>query len=828
LREWLRLPSAKTRSEETFDVSAIVQDIRYAARTLRRSPGFALVAIATLALGIGGTTAIFSVVDGVALRQLPYPEPDRLVSVHRTTSGGDEGSFAPADFLDLKRDSRVFAYLAGHRQDIVDLTGSGDPERLDAVQATGAFFQVFGAPALLGRTFTEASDPPEGPRVAVISEGIWRRRFGARADIVGQSMRLNGEAVTILGVMPAWFAHPRPVDVWILSPRPVPTSVVGVEGDLLTQRDIQYFGVVGRLAPGVTFTQATADVRAIGDRIAKEFPDSNAGETMFPVAFQDDLVGEMRTPMLVLLGAVAVVLLIACANVASLLLARGAGRRRELAVRTALGAGQWRIVTQLLTESLVLAAAGGILGIVLATWLVDVLLTLAPENTPRLSDVRFDPRVALFAVACTALVGLIFGVVPAVSASSPSVGTDLKDGGRSATTSRTRARNLLVVAEVAMALVLLIGAGLLLSSFQRLRSVDPGFRTTNLAAVQVPLPMTRYDEAGQRRFYTSLRERLAGNTLTAESAIVFPFPLRNSTATSGYRVVGREYPDGTEPNAELGAVSPGYFATAGIPFIKGRDFTDADAKAGQQVVVINRTLAEREWPGRDPVGEHIIAGGPIEDESNWLRVIGVVADSKRRSLQAAPQAAVYLSYQQFTLPFMGVLVRSDAGLAAITSAVASAVHEIDKDLPLGDSYTIEQLISSSTGEPRFRALLVAAFATVALTLALVGIYGLISYTVSQRIPEIGVRLALGATPAQVRQLVLGDGLKLAAIGVALGVIGALAVAQTLQSLLFSISATEPAIYVGVSMLLLAVAALACWMPARRAMRVDPVVALRSE
>lgn len=809
-------------------MSALIQDVRYTLRTLKRSPGFTLVAILTLALGIGGTTAIFSVVDGVVLRDLPYPEPQRIVTIVRVGSSGDRSSFSPASYMDVVEGVTAFSHIAGYREDIVDLTGAAEPERLRAIQATGAYFDVFGAPPMLGRTFHATTDPPGGPRVAVISEGIWRRRFAGRAEVIGTTARLNGEPAIILGVMPASFGHPRPVDVWLLSPQPVPTSPVAVQGDLLTQRDVQYFGAIARLAPDVSMREATGQLMAVAERAIEQFPDSNAGETMTAVAFQDDLIGSTRTPMLVLLAAVAVVLLIACANVASLLLARGAGRRRELAVRTALGAGRGRIIGQLLTESVVLAAIGGALGIALAAWLVDVLVALAPESIPRLAEVRFDPRVAAFAVGCTALVGIIFGLVPAVSASSPAIGSDLKDGGRSATTSRTRARDALVVAEVAMALVLLIGAGLLLSSFARLRAVDPGFRTTSLNAVQVPLPLTRYDEQGQRRFYQSLRDRLAANPLTGDAAIVFPIPLRNSNATTGYRVVGRDYQDGKEPFAELGAVSPRYFQTAGIPLLKGRDINQTDTNDGTPVVVVNRTLAEREWPGRDPVGEYIIAGGPIEDKANWLRVVGVVGDSRRKSMAAAPEAAIFLSYQQFTLPFMGVLVRSDAGLGAVTTAVRNAVHEIDRDLPLGDSYTIEQMISSSTGEPRFRALLVASFAGVALTLALVGIYGLISYTVAQRVPEIGVRLALGATPAQVRRLVLGGGLRLAGIGVGLGVLGAMAVARTLQGLLYSVSATDPWIYAGVSLLLLAVAALACWMPARRAMRIDPMVALRSE
>jgi putative ABC transport system permease protein len=809
-------------------VSALAQDIRYTLRSLRRSPGFTLVAILTLALGIGGTTAIFSVVDGVVLRDLPYPEPDRLVSIVRGAKQSERTGFSAADYLDLKRDASTFAAIAGYREDIVDLTGTGDPERLDAVQGTSGFFDVFAAAPLAGRTFREATDQPGGPRVAVISEGLWKRRFGGGADVVGSMVRLNGQPTTILGVMPAWFRHPRPVDVWMMSPLPVPESPIKFEGDPLANRDVQYFNTIARVRPDVSIAQTTQEVRSIAERLAKQFPTANAEQTMRPAPLLDELVGEARAPMLLLFAAAAVVLLIACANVASLLLARGAGRRRELAVRTALGAGRGRIVRQLLTESVVLAVVGGVLGVLLSIWLVDVLVSLAPQSIPRLGDVRFDGRVAVFATFCSTLVGVIFGLAPALTGSSPAIGADLKDGGRSATTARTRLRDGLVVAEVGMAVVLLVTAGLLLTSFTRLRAADPGFRTTRLVAVQLPLPITRYDDAQQRRLYQSVLERLRTQPSTAQSAAIFPLPLTNGNAQTGYRVVGRDTQGTPEPTAEFGTASPGYFETMGIPLLRGRAFTEGDTNEAQPVVVVNQTLAEREWPGRDPVGETLAFGRDANDKSSWMRVIGVVGDSKRRNLQTAPVASVYMPYQQLSLPYMSIVVRSDLGLATIVTAVREAVQALDRDLPIGDTYTVEQIIDRSTGESRFRALLIATFAFVALTLAVVGIYGLISYTVSQRIPEIGVRLALGATPAQVRRQVLGSGLKLAGLGVGIGVGGAIGVAGALKGLLYAVSTTDPWIYAGVSALLLTVAALACWMPARRAMRIDPVVALRAE
>lgn len=809
-------------------MSAIVQDVRYTLRALRRAPGFTLVALLTLALGIGGTTAIFTVVDAVVLRDLPYPEPGRLMTVIRADDTDNRGSLAPAAYLDIVQRTTAFAAVAGYRGDEVSLTGGGEPERLRAVQATGGYFDVFGAQPLVGRTFHEATDPPSGPRVAVIGEGLWQRRFGGRADIAGLQVVLDGEPTTILGVMPAWFGHPRAPDVWTRAPLPVPTPPFSIGGDLLTSYSAQYFNAIARLAPGVSRSQAAGQLAALSDQIARAVPEDAAGIRLAAVPFQDEVIGATRAPMLMLLGAVVVVLLIACANVASLLLARGAGRRHELAVRAALGASRGRIVRQLLVESLVLAGAGGALGVALAAWLVDGLIALAPGSIPRLGEVGFDPRVAAFATFCTALSGLVFGIVPALSAAAPAIGADLKDGGRSGAAGRSRARGTLVVAEVAMALVLLVAAGLLLSSFARLRAVDPGFRTSSLAAITVSLPMTRYDAAGQRRFYQALLPRLRGNPITAQSAIVLPIPLRSDGVTSGYRVVGRNYPNDQEPSARVGIVSSGYFATTGVSLVAGRDFAESDTADATPVVIVNRTLAEREWPGRDPIGEYLVAGGPPEDPANIRRVIGVAADARWRSLEAAPQATMYFAYQQFPFPFMGVAVRTDAPLGTVTTAVAAAVHEIDRDLPLGESYTVEQLLSRATGEPRFRALLVGSFAAVALLLAVVGIYGLISYTVAERIPEIGVRLALGATPADVRRLVLGRGLGLAIAGVGIGVPGALGASRLLQGQLYGVSAADPLTYAAVALLLLAVAALACWVPARRAMRIDPAVALRSE
>jgi putative ABC transport system permease protein len=806
-------------------VSVLLQDVRYAFRTLRRAPGFTLVALITLAVGIGGTTAIFSVVDAILLRPLPYPESAAIVRVARTA---DDESFSPADFLDYKKSARSFSAIAGYRQEVIDLTGRGDPVRLYAFETTGGFFDVFGLPPIAGRTYSEKADPPTGPRLAVISERFWEQHLGRDAAVVGSAIRLNAIPFIVIGIMPAAFEHPSRADLWILAPRDVPTVPIAVEGDLLTKRDVQYFHAAARLAPGVTVAQANAELRTIGDRLARAYPETNEGEAATVEPLQESLVGDVRNALLLLLGAVAFVLLIACANVASLLLARGAGRRRELAVRSALGASRGRLIGQLLTESLALAIVGGALGLLVAYWGVGLLLAVAPESIPRIREVALDPRVAAFGVGVSAMVGVVFGLAPAFQGARAEVVDALKDGGRSGT-SRTGLRSALVVAEIALSLILLIGAGLMLTSFARLRAVDPGFVVHSLVVASVPLPQARYDTVAQARFYQQLHERVTANPVASRAALVFPQPFGGANAAGGYQVEGaaaRSRADRTV--AQVNSVSPGYFQTMGIPLLRGRDLSFADSTDGQPVAIVNRTLAEREWPGQDPIGKRVAFGTPSEDPNAWITVVGVVADSRRSDLEGETPPAIYFALPQFALPFMSVVVRSDAGEAAVSRAVRDAVRSIDPELPIDEVRTIEQVLERVTGQPRFRAVLIAVFASVALLLAAVGLYGLISYSVAQRVPELGVRLALGATPSQVARLVVTQGLWLSLIGIGIGIAGALAVARVLQGLLYSISATDPVVYAALAALLLMIAALACYVPARRAMRIDPMTALRAE
>ena len=795
----------------------LIQDIRYALRSFVRVPGFTLVALITLALGIGGTTAIFSIVDGVVLRPLPYTDPDRIVRLVRIISRGDDNSFSGPDYRDLKKAATYLSAVAGYRSDIIDLTGRSEPVRVSGMETTAGFFDVFDVPPLLGRTYHAATDKP-GAALAVIGEAVWRQQFGSDPSIVGSVVRLNNRPTEIIGVVPERLRHPSKVDVWVLAPADVPTSPLGPDGG--DTRNVQYFTAVARIAGDRSLTEARGQLQAVAAKIAAENTADDSDFALDARPLAASMVEDVRTALMVVLGAVGFVLLIACANVAGLLIARGASRRREIAVRTALGAGRGRLIGQLLTESVVLAVAGGLAGIVVANWALRLLISAAPENLPRLADVTLDWRVASFAFAATLIVGVLFGLAPAMAVSKPELNLDLKDGGRTGT-SRTGARNVMVVAQVALALVLLIGAGLMLTSFARLRAVDPGFRTTELVNVELMVPLARYDEKAQVRFYTSVLERLRANPITAHSALMFPRPFGGGNAAAGLRIVGQApRPRDQRATVELNSVSPGYLQTVGIRLLQGRDFAESDGPGSPLVALISESVV-KEFAGTNPIGEQIDLGSPAT-------VVGIVSDARRRSLDQAPQPAVYLQYTRFMLPYFGAVIRTDKGAAAVTPVVKSIVAELDPDLPIGDVDTIEEIIATSTGEPRFRSYLIAGFALLALVLAAVGVYGLISFTVAQRVPEIGVRLALGASPRRLFAQVIGQGLRLALIGVVVGLVAAAAATTLVQGLLFNTSATEPLVYVSLPVLLLAIAVLACYVPARRAMRVDPMTALRSE
>ena len=795
----------------------LFQDIRYALRSFLRAPGFTVVALVTLALGIGGTTAIFSIVDGVVLRPLPYSDPDRIVSLVRINTRGEDTSFSGPDFRDVKKDATYLSAVAGFRSDIIDLTGRSEPVRVSAMETTAGFFDVFDAPPILGRTYHEDTDQP-GAAIAVIGEAVWRQHFGSDKSIVGTTVRFNNKPTEIIGVVPERLRHPGKVDVWVLAAQDVPRSPLGSES--AASRDVNYFSAVGRVAGDRSVADARGQLRSIAARINAGNPPDDADEVLDAKPLAASMVEDVRTALLVVLGAVGFVLLIACANVAGLLIARGAGRRREIAVRTALGAGRGQLIRQLLTESVVLAIAGGLAGMLVANWALDLLVSAAPENLPRLGDIALDWRVGVFAFTATLAVGMLFGLAPALSSSRPDVNSDLKDGGRTGT-SRTGGRNAMVVAQVALALVLLIGAGLMLVSFARLRAVDPGFRTTDIVTIELMVPLSRYDEKEQIRFYSSVLERMRANPLTAQSALMFPFPFGGGNAQAGFQIVGQKpKPRDQRLTVELNSISPGYLQTSGVRLLRGRDFAESDGPGSPLVALISESVV-KEFGDKDPIGQQF-------DLGEGATVVGIVSDARRRSLGEPPRPAVYLPYTRFMLPYFGAMIRTDRSAAVVAPIVKKIVAELDPDLPIGDVETIEQKIATSTGEPRFRSYLIAGFAALALLLAAVGVYGLISFTVTQRVPEIGVRLALGASPAQVFRQVIGQGVKLAVIGVIAGLGAAAAATTLLRGLLFNTSATDPVVYAALSLLLLAIAAVACYVPARRAMRVDPMTALRSE
>jgi putative ABC transport system permease protein len=805
--------------------------MRNSIRSLAGNPGFTIVAVLTVALGIAANTAIFSVVNAVLLRPLPYPDPGRIVQVWVSDAESARGNHGPPDFLEFARRTQTLERLAGYREDAFNIAPEGrEPVRVTGALVTVDYFDVLGSPAAAGRTFNRQADANRTDPVAIISHKTWRDTLPADPAVIGRLLRINGVAHTVLGVMPAGFDYPLGAEAWILSPKPVPPPPVDVEGDLLEQRSLQYFLAIGRLRPNATVEQAQAELGAIAAEIAQRHPKTNTGRGVLVESLHDRIVGDVRRALLVLLAAVAVVLLIACANVASLLLARASGRQRELAIRTALGATRGRLVAQLLQESLLLAIAGGAIGLLLGVWAVDLLVALIPDGVPRVKEVGLDSRV----VAVTLLISLasatLFGVVPSLQASKPDANSVLRDGGDRASTAgrrRARTRATLVVIEVALTLVLLVSAGLLANSFLRLQRTDPGFATDRVTLVQMPLPQGKYvDGKSQAAFYQRLLEGLKTRGEIEMAAVAFPNPLSGSNASGSFTIEGRPANTRAErPRANLATISPDYFRTMGITLIAGRHFTEQDRDPAPTPIIINAVFARRYWPGENPIGKRIRFD---DSQDQWLTVVGVAADSRNRGLDAEPEPLMYIPYHTFTLPFMSLVARSQQGTGAVASAVRAEVRKLDPALPIDSVQPLEEVVSESVAEPRFRALLLTAFATAALALAAIGLYGLISYSVAQRTREIGIRVALGARPAQVVGPIVREGMTVAVIGVGFGLLGSLAATKVIAAFLFGIEATDPLTFGAVAALLLLVALLASYIPSRRALQVDPLVALKAD
>jgi putative ABC transport system permease protein len=800
-------------------------DLRFAARMLAKKPGFTLVAVVALALGIGANTAIFSVVNSVLLEPLPYREPERLMMVWEdaTSLGYPRDTPAPANFVDWRDQNSVFEGMAASASETFNITGDGEPEKIEAARVSAGLFRLLGVMPASGRDFAAEEDQPGGERVAVISHGLWQRRYGARPEVVGGTVTLDGEPHTVVGIMPPRFEFPsRGVDVW------VPIALGGEEA---ASRGNHYLEVVARLKPGVNPAQAQSDMDAVARRLQELYPDTNTGLGVAVVPLHEQLVGEIRPALLILLGAVGLVLLIACANVANLLLARAAARYREAAVRAALGAGRLRLVRQFLTESLLIAMLGGAAGLLLAFAGLRVLAAFIPEEISLAREISLDPRVLAFTVAISAATGIVFGLVPALQASSPNLNDSLKEGGRDPSAAgKSRARSTLVISEVALALVLLIGAGLLINSFVRLQSVDPGFRSDNLLTMSVVLPDTKYPDASRRAaFYDQTLARVGALPGVESAAVVTRLPLTFKGNANSYSVEGFPEPSPDQrPIAVTRVISPDYFRAMGIAVLRGRHFTPQDREDSGNVVVVNETFANRYWPGDDPVGKRIKMGS-LSSDAPWLTIVGVAADVRQFELSAPPRPQMYLPYTQ--LDFFSprdLVVRTASDPLALATAVRNEVWAVDPDQPVSNVRTMGSIVAESLARQRFSMLLLAIFAGVALALAAVGIYGVLSYTVTQRTREIGIRMALGAERRDVMRLVVGQGFRLVVIGLAIGIVAALGLSRLMASLLFGVSPSDPATFLAVPAVLAAVALVASYVPARRATRVDPMRALRYE
>jgi putative ABC transport system permease protein len=808
-------------------MDTFLQDLRYALRTLRRSPGFALVAVLTLAVGIGLNTAIFSVVNGVLLRPLPFRDPDRLVRLHHVhpEKAPAGGAFSPQDLDDLRAASTGFeslaAYLHQPGETAVNLTGGGEPRSVQAAYVSREFFPLLGVGAARGRTLRPDENVPGADRVAVLSDRFWRGRFNADPALLGKTVTLEGEPFTVVGVMPSDFAFPgREAEVWL------PISLIG-EDDIPSERGLRWMEVVGRLRPGTTRESALGAVNAVLRRLAAEHADTNEGWSAARMeTLRDAIVGPVRPALLVLLGTVVLVLLVACANLANLLLARASAREREVAVRTALGAGRGRLVRQLLTESLVLSLLGGALGVALAVAGVRALLALSAGTIPRPDEVGVDGRVAAFALLLSLVTAALFGLVPAVRAARTATAETLRDGGRGGSERRGgRTRTALVLGQTAAAMVLLVGAGLLVNSFWRLVTVDPGFRAEKVLMASLDIPTERYDTRDRKNGYRNELIRRVGEIpgVVAVGAAKTQ-PLRGGGEPYEFTIPGRGGPDAVmSPASGTMIVSPGYFAALGIPVVRGRVFGPRDDAAGApRVLVVSQATARRYWPGADPVGERVML------EETPFTVIGVVGDVRSEGLAAEPQPTVYFPFAIAPRSGTQLFIRTTGDPQAVAAAVRRAIHAADPLQPIAEIRTLRSAMADTVAQPRFFTILLSLFGTVAVFLAALGLYGVVAYSVARRTTEIGIRMALGARRGEVVAMVVRRSAWPTAVGIVAGAAAALVMSRWMASMLFQVRPADPATFAAAALLLALVTLLASWIPARRAASIEPTRALRGD
>src|SRR2546423_4419231 len=800
----------------------MLNDFRYALRQLVKAPSFTIVAILTLALGIGACTAIFSVVNTVLLRPLDYPDPSRIVVIRETQLPQfPEFAVSPPNYLDWEKQTKSYEYLAAYTGAGLNLTGEGEPQRLIGVKVTAHYFDVYGVKPVLGRNLLPEEDAVGKNHAVVLSSGFWQRVFGGARDVVGRSLQLNGEPYQIVGVAPYGFGVASKVDVWTpMAFKPNETANDARGG--------HYISVVGRLKPGVTFDQAKAELEVIAAQLAVQYPDPQKGWGIFMLPMQDYTVREVKPVLYTLLGAVACVLLIACANLANLLLARATARHREISIRAALGAGRGRLIRQLLTESVVLAICGGAAGVVFAKWGLDALIALAPTNLPRSGEIHLDAGVLLFSLGLSVVTGLLFGIAPAWLAARADVNEALKQGTRGSTEggARGRLRSALVVIEVTFALVLLGAAGLLARSFMQLANVDPGFIPENATLMRLSLPQKKYAEHDQQiAFANALLERIKNLPGVQAVGVTHSMPLVGAYVL-GFNIEGRPHIDPADlPSTNYYSVTPDYFRAMGIRLIRGRLFTPQDDAKAPRVAIINETMAHQFFPNEDPIGKRInITNGP----DTWREIVGIVADINQYGLDKATSAQSYEPFAQVPFTSLNVVIRTKGSPAALLGALRPAVYAVDKDQPVGIIRPLEEIMADSIARQRSAMTLLTVFSGVALVIAAVGIYGVMAYNGVQRTGEFGICMALGAQQPGVLPLVLTQGGKLIGLGLAIGLLATLAASRAMGSMLFNVSSYDPLTLSSITLLLGVVALIACFFPANRATKVNPIEALRTE
>ncbi len=804
-------------------IGDLAQDLHYGLRMLVKNPSFTIVAVLALALGIGANSAIFSVVNTVLLRPLPYKNPGRLVMLweEATHLGFPKNTPSPANFIDWRAQNTVFEAMAAMVERSFNLTGVGEPERFDGRRVSANLFDLLGVQPQLGRAFRAEEDKP-GSRVVILSNGLWQHRFGGDPRVIGQAVSLNGESYTVIGVMPGSFQFPTRRDQLC-----VPLAFDAKEA---ASRGNHFLEVIARMKPGVTLQQAQAEMSTIAARLAQQYPEENLRVGSVVTALQEQVVGDIKPALLVVLGAVGFVLLIACANVANLLLARAAARQKEIALRLALGAGRSRLTRQFLTESVLLAVIGGAVGLLLSIAGLRVLKTFIPDTISQAQAISIDAKVLVFTGLVALVTGIIFGLAPAMQVSHLDINDTLKEGGRDAAggTRGNRIRAPLVIGEIAVSFVLLMGAGLLINSFMHLRNLHPGFRANHLLTMKIPLSEVKYPDKERRSpFYAEVLRRVQALPGVQSAAVAGNLPLTYDGDSMPIGIEGRtDPPPDQRPDVILRVVGPGYFSTMGIPLVRGRDFREQDKADSARVVIVSEKTARHFWPGENPIGKRLKPGSTSRNIP-WIEIIGVVKDVRQNDFVSEPKMQMYMPYQQLnSFAPNALVVRTNVEPLSLAAAVRNAIWAVDKDQPVSNLRSMDEIVSEAVARQRFSMLLLGIFAALAMVLAAVGIYGVMSYSIAQRTREIGLRIALGAQKSDVLKMILRQGLRFVAAGLAIGLAASFVLTRVMASLLFGISAADPATFVSISLVLIAVALLASYIPAVRAMKIDPMLALR--